>query len=229
MCWDDRISPLRGVSSGRYVMTEDLVYACTAWATNAQMIADVHRLGYLRDEDRVLDPTYGRGGWWRVWRPADLTGWTWGEHAPWDHSLTWDFMAMFHGDQEFDAVAFDPPYVSVGGRETTTIKGMHDAYGMGDAPSTPQGVQNDINAGLAECFRVVKKGGIVLVKVQSYISSGTLWPGTFLTYNAAIGIGFKLEDHLCHISGARPQPAGRPQQHARRNQSDLLILRRPRR
>ena len=143
--------------------------------------------------------------------------------------ITWDFRDMWFVDEFFDAVTFDPPYVSVGGRSTSGINGMHAAYGMDGAPLTPQGVQDDIDAGLAECFRVVEKGGIVLVKVQSYISSGKLWPGTFLTYNAAIGIGFKLEDHLCHISGARPQPTGRPQQHARRNQSDLLILRRPRR
>ena len=136
---------------------------------------------------------------------------------------------MWYDDERFDAVAFDPPYVCVGGRETTTIRGMHDAYGMGDTPTTPQGVQDDINAGLVECFRVVKKGGIVLVKVQSYITSGKLWPGTFLTWRWAEEVGFDLVDHLNHISGARPQPAGRRQVHARRNQSDLLVLRRPRR
>ena len=136
---------------------------------------------------------------------------------------------MWYDDERFDAVAFDPPYVCVGGRETTTIQGMHDAYGMGDAPTTPQGVQDDINAGLVECFRVVKKGGIVLVKVQSYITSGKLWPGTFLTWEFASNhCGFQLVDHLTHVSGPRPQP-DRPQKHARRNNSDLLVLRRPKR
>ena len=50
-------------------------------------------------------------------------------------------------DETFDAVAFDPPYVSVGGRSTSGINGMHAAYGMDGAPLTPQGVQDDINAG----------------------------------------------------------------------------------
>ena len=214
-------------------MTDDIIYSATAWVTNAQMIQDVHRLGYLKDEDRILDPTYGRGTWWRLWRPEILWGMTLDMDDPWKAKEghpdpRWDFRCMGSPDEEFDAVAFDPPYVCVGGRETTTIQGMHDAYGMGNAPTTPEGVQHDINAGLVECKRVVKKGGIVLVKCQSYVTSGKLFPGTFLTWQFATEIGFQLVDHLCHISGARPQPAGRRQVHARRNQSDLLILRRPR-
>jgi len=137
---------------------------------------------------------------------------------------------MDYEDQTFDAVVLDPPYVSVGGRSTSGINGMHAAYGMDGAPLTPQGVQDDINAGLVECFRVVKKGGIVLVKCQSYVTSGKLWPGTFLTWEFAGKCGFQLVDHLVHVAGPRPQPEGRgPQKHARRNSSDLLVLRRPKR
>ena len=58
------------MSNAGPLVSDDIVYACTAWPTNAAMIADVHRLGYLKDEDHILDPTYGRGRWWRVWRPG---------------------------------------------------------------------------------------------------------------------------------------------------------------
>ena len=221
---------------------DDLILAATAWATNAQMIRDVAKLGYLKHTDLILDPTYGAGGWWRLWHPLEgaihgftpTNAWYWpvDNEFPLKSTLPgpWDFRDMGVGSEVFDAVAFDPPYVSVGGRATSGIRGMHDAYGMGGAPTTPQGVQTDIAAGLKECFRVVKKGGIVLVKCQSYVSSGKLWPGTFLTYQAAMTIGFQLVDHFVHVSGPRPQPDGRgPQKHARRNQSDLLVLRRPNR
>ena len=223
-------------------LPDDVIYAATPWVTNAQMIADCHRLGYLKDTDLILDPTYGRGTWWRLWHPPGdyhVIGHQWRQPIPggvvWSEWLrddwpllgTWDFRNMWYQDETFDAVAFDPPYVCVGGRTTTGIGEMHAAYGMGDTPTTPGGVQADIDAGLLECFRVVKKGGIVLVKVQSYVTSGKLWPGTFYTWRYADLIGFQLVDHLNHISGARPQPAGRRQVHARRNQSDLLILRRP--
>ena len=202
-------------------MNDDLVYSTMAWPTNAAMIKDVARLGYLRQEWHTLDATPGRLAWWRCWKPDDLVCRWWKDEAG------WDFRNMDYEDETFDAVVLDPPYVSVGGRTTTGIGEMHAAYGMGDAPTTPGGVQADIDAGLLECFRVVKKGGIVLVKVQSYVTSGKLWPGTFYTWRYADLIGFQLVDHLNHISGARPQPAGRRQVHARRNQSDLLILRRP--
>ena len=210
----------------------DLIYSATKWPTNAAMIADVHRLGYLKDTDVILDPTYGRGGWWRVWRP-NLLYYVNRQEAPW-----WDFrdMRLWYDterrlpDKTFDAVAFDPPYISVGGRASSGIKQMHDAYGMNDTPTSPAGVQADIDAGLAECFRVVKRGGIVLVKTQSYVSSGKLFPGLFNTYNAAMALGFRLEDHFNFLGGARPQDEDRgPQKHSRRNQSDLLVLRRPKR
>ena len=207
-----------------------VIYAATAWKTNAALIVDVHRLGYLKDTDLILDPTWGRGRWWTDWAPTAPGRLVARDRYTVPGDDEWDFRAMDYVGDTFDAVAFDPPYVSVGGRETTTIQGMHDAYGMGDAPTTPDGVQGDINTGLEECFRVVKKGGIVLCKCQSYVTSGKLYPGTFNTWMWAVHhTGFQLVDHLCHISGARPQPAGRRQVHARRNQSDLLVLRRPRR
>ena len=220
-------------------MTDDIVYAATAWETNAQMIADVARLGYLKDTDRILDPTYGRGGWWRVWKPGPgaVVGRTptsiWflavglGAFPP--AREAWDFRHMGYRDEQFDAVTFDPPYVATGGRETSGIKGMNDAYGMTEAPATPQGVQDDINAGLAECYRVVKKGGIVLVKCQDYVSSGKLFPGTHHTLTHAYALGFQLVDRFEHLSGPRPQPERDRQVHARRNLSTLLILRRPKR
>ena len=203
----------------------DLVYSTMAWATNGVMIKDVARLGYLRQEWHTLDATPGRLVWWRCWRPDSLV-------CRWHNDdAGWDFRAMDYEDQTFDAVVLDPPYVSVGGRTTSGINGMHAAYGMDGAPLTPQGVQDDINAGLEECWRVVRKGGIVLVKCQSYVSSGKLWPGLFHTFNHATqSCGFQVVDHLTHVAGPRPQPEGRgPQKHARRNSSDLLVLRRPKR
>ncbi len=217
----------------------DTIYAATDWPTNAAMIADVAWLGYLQRTDTILDPTWGSGGWWRAWRPLD--GIIWGLDLTHVRSVLngekdtaklhsgWDFRAMFFGDESFDAVAFDPPYVSVGGRDTSGIKDMHAAYGMNEAPKSPQGVQDDINAGLAECYRVVKRGGIVLVKCQDYVTSGKLWLGTHHTLAYALGLGFEVVDRLEHISGPRPQPPGRRQVHAHRNLSTLFVLRRPKR
>ena len=191
------------------------------------MFLDVHRLGYLRDTDVILDPTWGRGKWWTLWAPTAPGRLVARDRYTVPGDEDWDFRAMTYDDGTFDAVAFDPPYVSVGGRKTTGLPDMHDAYGMTDAATTPQGVQDDIDAGLSECHRVVKFGGIVIAKCQNYVSSGNLWPGGYLTQRCAAALGFEVVDILQHIAGVRPQPPGRRQVHARNNYSTLLVLRKP--
>ena len=202
-------------------MSAPPVLAADTWTTNAHLIEDVARLGYLQPTDRVLDPTYGRGVWWQRWMPGELVA----------HDLGMDgvdFRYLPHDAGTFDAAAYDPPYVCVGGRRTTGTADLHDRYGLTDAPTTPAGLQELINAGLAEVARVVKPGGIVLCKCQDYVSSGQLWPGTYYTTQAALGMGLRLVDRLEHVAGIRPQPPGRRQVHARRNLSTLLVFRTPR-
>jgi hypothetical protein len=194
------------------------VLAADRWANNAALIADCARLGYLRREWRVLDPTFGRGLWWTEFRPEDLVAS--------DLATGVDFRCLPWPEAEFDAVAYDPPYVAPGGRRTTGLPDLFDRYGLVDAPATPALLQEMIDAGLAECARVVRPGGLLLVKCQDYVSSGRLWPGTHHTLCTAFGIGLELVDRLEHIGGVRPQPPNRRQVHARRNLSTLLVLRR---
>jgi hypothetical protein len=200
-------------------MTPSPVLAATAWRTNAELIADCARLGYLQSDWLTLDPTYGKGTWWNAWRPLQL----------WAHDLAddgVDFRALPYPDATFDAAVFDPPYVCVGGRQTSTIPGYHARYGLTDAPKTPAGLQEVINGGLDELHRVMKPKKFVLAKCQDYVWSGRLWLGTHHTLTHALAIGFEVVDRLEHLSGVRPQPPGRRQLHARRNLSTLFVLRR---
>lgn len=85
------------------------ILAATAWANNGKMIADVARLGWLRESDHVLDPTWAA--------PDD----------PLHHDRQpIDYTAMPWADSTFDAVAFDPPYVTPGGRKTSTLPDYQD-------------------------------------------------------------------------------------------------------
>lgn len=209
------------------------VLAAGTWPTNAALIGDVARL-YLSDDDRVLDPTYGRGLWWSDWRPADLTAHD-GDPTKSPTGEAVDFRHLPYDDGTFDAAAYDPPYVCVGGRKTTTIADHHDRYGLTDAPTSPAALQSEvINPGLSEVARVVRPKGLILVKCQDYISSGRLWIGTHHTLTHALGLGLEVVDRLEHVSGVRPQPttnrdgSPRRQVHARRNLSTLFVLRRPR-
>lgn len=204
----------------------DVVLAAKAWPSNAELIADVAKLGYLRSSDCVLDPTWGDGVWWKAWCPGWLVTTPEGS----------DFRALPYADDLFDAVAFDPPYVSPGGRLTSGMTAMYERYGILDCPRTPAELQAMMNLGLAECARVVapstkrkldpfEPNGVILMKCQDYVSSGKLWPGTYYTLKAAESYGLVLEDRFEFLGGVRPQPGGRPQQHARRNLSSLFVFR----
>jgi len=193
--------------------------AATTWPTNADLIVDVVRLGYLNWNDRTLDPTYGRGSWWMKWEPASLTVLDRRQDGS-------DFRRLDRfPDRTFDAIAYDPPYVCQGGRTTTTVPDFHDAYGLGDAPKTPALLQDLINDGLTEMHRLVRVGGMVLVKCKDYVSSGKIWHGTHLTLNHAMSLGFECVDRLEHIGRPGPQSQTR-QVHARRNLSTLFVLKR---
>lgn len=204
------------------------VLAATAWPSNGHLIADVFELyRYLIGPDPlVLDPTYGKGNWWTVHKPSRLIG-----HSR-ETTPSWDFRRMPLGyENAYDVVAYDPPYVCAGGRKTTTIPGMHQAYGMDDAPTTPLKLQQLINEGLHECNRVTKPGGLIIVKCQDYISSGKLWIGTHHTLSCAINaLDLELLDRLEHYGSVRPQPKetngkARRVMHARRNLSTLFVFR----
>ena len=156
-------------------MGEELIYAATNWKTNGHLILDAYKIGYLKDTDTILDPTYGKGVWWQQWRPQNLVTRSNVEDP------SFDFRRTEFAEGQFDAIAYDPPYVSVGGRATSNQKEMYDHYGLLNAPKTPLELQWLINDGLTEMYRIVKPGGIVLVKCQDYISGGKMFLGTHFT------------------------------------------------
>lgn len=212
-------------------MTQSKVLRATYWKNNAEMIEACVRLRYLRPKWSTLDPTYGRGNWWKNWRPDRLT----------IHDIVLDgvdFRNLPHPDESFKQIAYDAPYVAPGGRASSKIKEFYERYGMLGAPTSPALLQALINDGLTEMHRVCKKKGYVLVKVQNYVSSGKLHLGVYLTAAHAQSLGFTVVDELLHIKkSSGPQPANRTrktkdgrtvksrQKHAHSNVSVLLVLR----
>lgn len=81
-CQDDRLCDLIRLSldaelertrraEKMQALSEDCHDHAHNWPTNADLIADVAKLGYL--DGPVLDTTYGEGTFWKMWRPNDLT------------------------------------------------------------------------------------------------------------------------------------------------------------
>lgn len=201
---------------------EPFVMAATAWASNAAMIVDLVRLGYLRAEWNTLDATYGEGHWWDLWWPERLTTNDWDVDKPAEFHD--DFRQLRWDDGTFDAVAYDPPYIAPGGREKSTIGNFNDRFGLHSTPAKSLGLQEMINAGLKEVARCVRRRGLVLVKCTNYVNGGKLWPGVFLTWQAGEACGLELWDCLEHLSGTGPQ-SQTTQEHARSNYSTLLVFR----
>lgn len=207
------------------------ILAAQFFKSNTDIIEACVALHFLKRTDLILDPTYGGGKWWKTWKPSGV-----GDLVRHDLKLDGtDFRNLPYKARQFDAIAYDPPYVSVGGRATTTIREMYEAYGLAGAPTSPELLQALINDGLREMRRVLKPGGYCLVKCQDYVSSGRLWSGTFHTEQHARKLGFEVVEKFIHVKkSGGPQPKrtrkdGKAvrQHHARHNASMMIVLRRP--
>lgn len=198
-------------------MADEVVSAYTPWSTNAELIADCARLGYLHRDRITLDPTYGEGTFWQLWRPRILIGSDL-DPAKSPSGQSVDFTNMPHADQAFPVVVFDPPYKLNG-----TPDPIVDArYGV-DVMKRWQDRMGLMRQGLVECARVCSS--TLLMKCQDQVSSGKIRWQSFEMVNLASTVGFGLVDRLVMLGG-RPQPDGTSQVHARQNASTMLIFKR---
>lgn len=184
------------------------VLAIGGWRTNGEMIQDVATLGYL--DGKVLDATYGEGGFWTHWRPADLTA----------NANEWDFCELPFPDWTFSAVVFDPPYRLNG---TPDLGPFDQRYGV-QHKATWQSRHKLMKRGLRECIRVTAPGGYVLGKCQAQVCSGKVRWQDRLMSEWGEAEGCELVDRFDLVTHERKQPDGRRQVHARRNHSTLLVL-----
>ena len=189
-------------------------------ATNAELMLDCRTLGYLADERRTLDLTYGLGRFWKQWRPLGL--WTndidQRRHADW--RVDWsqpDAHLVVLSLGTWDDIVFDPPYKLNG------AAGSHasdDSYGVA-AIATESERMDAIRRGLTCALRCAN--GNVLVKVQDQVVSGRKVWQTDRVSRWAEDLGAVKIDQL-HVRSYRAQPPGRRQVHARQDYSTLLVF-----
>ena len=182
---------------------EPPVLSIDRYRHNGELIAAIARLGYLRPEHHVLDPTHGKGVWWRTWRPERLTAHDMNPAKAPDGPA--DFTALPYADDTFDAVAFDPPYALNG---TPSVPSFDQRYGI-HTRSRWQDRMDLCQRGIDECARVVRPGGVLLVKCQDQVVSGAVRWQTLDFANTGIAAGCALVDRLDYLS-YRPQPPTRP-------------------
>jgi hypothetical protein len=187
-----------------------------SWRINADLIADVAKLGYL--EGSVVDLTYGRGGFWRTYTPSSL--WMCDidpERSPIGFSV--DCRHTSFGDGQFNVAVLDLPY-RMGGRSDRGD--FDDRYGT-NVYEPWQGIYRKIFDGMKECARIAKDR--MLVKCMDAVVSGEVHWQTRDFTDYAETLGFYLEDRFDMLVHCRPQPT---QKRTRSNYSTLLVLRRGR-
>lgn len=175
------------------------VLAVHAWPSNAELIRDAARLGYL--DGHVLDATYGEGVFWKVWLPQKLTTNDLHKTNPSGHHF--DARAFpAEWAQAFDAVVFDPPYKLNG----TPATGEQDArYGTAERVNR-EGRLDLIARGAAGCFEATRR--FLLVKVQDQVEGGKMRWQTDIVWDAVRPLGAEKIDRFDMVTKHRPQPQG---------------------
>jgi hypothetical protein len=199
----------------------DLLAFDAARRTNSRAILDLHVLGYLTNEDSVLDCTYGEGRFWKLWSPSRLTKTD--LYPKFDDVESVDFTALTErfGANAFDVTVFDPPYKLNG----TPSGPMDDTYGVGIKAPVLHRLET-IMVGTLQSWSVTKPGGYIIIKVQDQVVSGypewiSMDVRNYLTGSA------RLVD-MCQVINYRPQPKGRKQVRFRRNTSQMMVFRKER-
>lgn len=186
--------------------------------SNGVLISTIARLGYLGDQDDyVLDTTYGRGLWWTRYRPDNLV------------ALDGDFRDIDQPDHSVPVVCYDPPYISTGSRDTSSVDDLYDRYGLGDLKGW-KAIRRLMDDGLEECARILAPMGYLLVKCMDYVESGNKVWNTFHMASQGEALGLTLVDRFIHLTGGGPQPmtnldgSPREQKRAREVASMLLVF-----
>lgn len=180
--------------------------------TNAQLIANAWRLGYINPP--VLDCTFGLGKWWtdmadvierhnRGRRIPYLTATDIdSERSPdWASGLDYRDLHPFK-DGQFATVCYDPAYKMNGSG------GSHEAderYGADTKLTIPQRIEI-LYGGLDECKRVTKVGGHLLVKCQDQVVSGRVFWQTHTVTLRVVGSPESPSDHYDDWWGGFGQP-----------------------
>jgi hypothetical protein len=195
------------------------VMSVSDWPSNGHLIESAAvDLGYITQTDVVLDVTYGRGNWWTRWAPSQLL----------THDLAIDgvdFRDLPESDGSIDVVCYDPPYIPLGGTDNADVGVFRDRYGLHGAPKSRLELSHLILDGFAECCRVVRPGGLVLVKCQPFHTGKYFLHMPSIVIGYAESLGVRLIDELVHRRGPGPVSSDRFN-HSRQNRSHLLVFRR---
>ena len=221
-------SAARGQRTQSGETTSDLIVSAHV-GNNSKVFPLILRL-HVPEGARVADVTYGRGVFWK-----NVPGGAYELHTS-DMSEGVDCRDLPHGDESFDCVVLDPPYMEgfyrdqesgkVGGG---TYKSFREHYTNGVEKAEEGGdkwhgaVLQMYKEGGREARRVLRSRGVLIVKCQDEVSANR----QNLTHVEIISeyaeLGFYCKDLFIVVRPNRPGVSRMKKQvHARKNHSYFL-------
>jgi hypothetical protein len=208
-------------------------------AGNADVFPQVLKL-HVPQGAIVADVTFGTGVFWKNVDPASY------QLLPTDLADGVDCRALPYKDESIDCVVLDPPYAEGLLRQTAEHKagsGTHSAfrnyYSNGNevpdnptngepAPKWHAAVSDLYFSAGREAWRVLKPGGVLIVKCQDEVSANRQWLTHVEIINQYESYGFYTKDLFVVMRQNRPVVARlKKQVHARKNHSYFLVFVRP--
>lgn len=204
--------------------TNDLIFSAYT-GTNDEMFPYVLSL-YVKPGSKVADVTYGKGVFWR-----NIPENAYRLHAT-DLSDGVDCRKLPYGDRFLDCVVFDPPYMHTPGGTAHLNHQNYEGYYKNNAASSDkkyhEAVLDLYFRAASEAWRVLKHGGIYIVKCQDEVCANRQRLTHIEIVNELAAIGFVVEDLFVLVRNGKPGVSRiLKQAHARKNHSYFLVFMKP--
>jgi hypothetical protein len=195
----------------------ETILAAEPWPDNAALVLDLRQLGYL--SGRILDPTFGRGSWWKRWEPPEL------ETS--DLADGVDVRDLPWPDASFDAAVFDPPHLPAS-NTTSTTPVFADRYGLADGPRSNAALDALYRTGIAELARVLRPGGYLIVKATPHVNGRQYHPMSARVVAWCEAADLRVVDELLMLRARGPLDLRTcpTQRTSRRNYSTVTVAQR---
>ena len=217
------VRPKKTDRVARGIATNELVFSAYQ-GTNDDIFPHVLSL-HVPAGSVVADVTYGKGVFWKNVKPEAY------DVRPTDLSTGVDCRKLPYGDGMIDCVVFDPPYMHTPGGTAHQNHQNYEQYynNNGIVHSTKkyhEAVLDLYFGGSAEAFRVLKPGGILIVKCQDEVCANRQRLTHVEIINELSEIGFEIDDLFVVVRNNRPGVSRMMRQlHARKNHSYFLVFR----
>lgn len=220
---DDSVRHIRSGRRQQGRSTNDVVLSSHV-GVNADVFRHVLDL-YVESGATVADVTYGSGAFWRKVTRTDLSV------LPTDLVDGVDCRQLPYEDGSLDAVVLDPPYMHTPGQGAHVGHQNFEAYYRNNATANASGskyheavLELYFDAG-KEAARVLKSGGILIVKCQDEVCANRQRLTHVEIINEYAALGFQAEDLFVVTRPGRPGLSRMiRQRHARKNHSYFLVF-----